>query len=165
MRTLLIRAGGILVLVLCVLFVVTFVQSLLGANTTSSTITPTDKISIDNQVFNVAVAKTADQQSTGLGGITSLDPNQGMYFPLQGQTGISFWMKGMLIPIDIIWIKQGSIAGIDANVLPPLTGTPDDQLTKYPSPVANPDAVLEVAANRSRDLNFQVGDSVSQLPQ
>jgi uncharacterized membrane protein (UPF0127 family) len=129
-----------------------------------SRLAPTQKVSVANHLFQIAVATTTAQQIKGLDGITSLSADQGMYFPLTGQTGVSFWMKGMIIPIDILWIKQGAIIGLNPNLSPPAPGTPDNQLVLYNSPDPHPDAVLEIAANQSHRLDLKVGDLVKRLP-
>lgn len=115
-----------------------------------------------NTVF-VSLAKTPAQITKGLGGTTNLPHDHGMLFifPNLDQMHV-FWMKDMLIPIDIIWINDGAIVQIDENIQAPLNGTPDNELTKYPSftPV---DYVLEVNAGFSQEKGLKVGDTVDLL--
>jgi len=116
-------------------------------------------ISINNYQFNLTIAETPQQQLDGLSGWTHLEPNQGMYFPLNNRH-TSFWMKDMLIDIDIIWIDENQIVGINHRVPAPEPGTPDAKLPSYPSPVPQPDGVLEIAAGRAEELGIVVGDRV-----
>lgn len=125
---------------------------------------PTATLKLNHHSFDAAIASTNQQQATGLGGITKLDDSQAMYFPYQQASGVGFWMKDMLIPIDIIWIKDSHIVGINANVQPPKPNTPDNQLTVYNSPVDQLDGVVEIQANRSHQLGLAVGQPVT-LPQ
>lgn len=119
----------------------------------------TKDITVAGIVIKVEIAQTNEQKSKGLAGRTSLADNQGMLFPLSATAKPQFWMKNMLIPIDIIWIKDGKITKIDANVQPPQTGTKDTQLTIYSS-TPGVDYVLEVRGNLSSDKGIKVGDSV-----
>jgi uncharacterized membrane protein (UPF0127 family) len=68
-------------------------------------------------------------------------------------------MKGMLIPIDIIWINENKIVGIVENADPQID-VPLHKLTRYKS-IDSVDTVLEIAASRSKELRIKVGDSVN----
>ena len=80
-------------------------------------------------------------------------------FDAQNVTPV-FWMKDMLIPIDIIWINDGKIVKIDTNLQPPKKGTLDKDLTTYGAgqPV---DYVLEVSAGFSFKNKLEIGDNVN----
>jgi len=125
-------------------------------------ITPTvnekPKVVIGNATIFVDVAKTTEDQQKGLSGRESLQQNEGMLFLFEDDTYQGFWMKDMLIPIDIIWIKDGRIIYIHNNVNPQ-PGVPDEKLTLYAPPVAI-DRVLEVNAGFSERNGIEVGDSV-----
>lgn len=127
---------------------------------TSLLLQPTASVNIANHPFQTAIASTVQQQAKGLAGITFLKPDQAMYFPIDKENDVAFWMKGMIIPIDILWIREHKVAGITANILPPLPNTPDEQLIRYNSPVDQLDGVLEIAAHRAAQLNIQPGDPV-----
>lgn len=117
-------------------------------------------VKIDEKTITVEIANTEALREKGLSGRTFLASDSGMLFVFDGlnQTH-QFWMKGMLIPLDIIWISGGKIVSINKNVSPPPSGTLDNQLTVYTArgPV---DYVLEVAADYSDKNNFKLGDSV-----
>jgi len=75
---------------------------------------------IDGRVtIAVEVARTAQEQARGLGGRSSLPRGGGMLFLFDAVERRTFWMKGMLIPLDILWIREGKVVAIDANVAPP----------------------------------------------
>lgn len=103
--------------------------------------------------FTVEVARTSEEQATGLMNRQSLAPDRGMIFPF-GETRVaSFWMKNTLIPLDMVFVRpDGSIANIEANTVP-LSLQPVYSI----EPVA---AVLEIAGGRAEELGIKPGDKV-----
>lgn len=110
------------------------------------------------QEFRVDVAESMAQKAKGLGGREELAPDEGMLFVLNPPAERSFWMQDMLIPIDIIWIREGRIIGASENAEPE-PGVPPHRLKKYQSP-DEVDYVLEVRAGTFDKMNFEVGDGV-----
>ena len=68
-------------------------------------------------------------------------------------------MKGMLQPIDIIWIKDDIIVGISDNLPVPKAGEELD----YYYPPSEMNRVLEVAAGTAQANNWQVGDRLEYI--
>jgi uncharacterized membrane protein (UPF0127 family) len=103
--------------------------------------------------FTVEVARTAEEQTTGLMNRSSLAPDRGMIFPFEEPREASFWMKNTLIPLDMIFVRaDGTIANIEANTVP---------LSLQPVYSAGPiAAVLEIAGGRSAELGINAGDKV-----
>jgi uncharacterized protein len=66
----------------------------------------------------------------------------------------SFCMRGMRLPLDLIWISDGRVAGITRNVPPTFRGS----LTS-PAPV---DQVLEVPGGFADRYGIKTGDPVRQ---
>lgn len=99
----------------------------------------------------------------GLGDRESLPDDRGMLFVFPSASRHSFWMKDMLISIDIIWISaDGRVVDIQTAQLEP--GVPDEQLSRYypPDPAVY---VLEVRAGLASDKGVQVGDEAQiELP-
>ncbi len=90
-------------------------------------------------------------------GRDSLDNDQGMLFIFPGETSPSFWMLGMLIPLDIVWIDGGlNVVGVTANV-PPHSGSSSPTLYLPPQPVRY---VLEVNAGIADELGIGPGSVV-----
>ena len=113
------------------------------------------EVVIDGRVtINVEVARSPQAQTKGLGGRPSLKKGTGMAFPYNGPGLRGIWMKGMLIPIDILWIREGRIVAIEANVPPPSS---NGELAVF-SHVA--DLVLEVPAGYAKEMGIRVGQSV-----
>ncbi|MCZ7625774.1 MAG: DUF192 domain-containing protein [Candidatus Methylomirabilis sp.] len=66
---------------------------------------------IDDRVtITVEVARTRREQAKGLAGRSSLPKGEGMLFPFDAAEHRTFWMKGMLIPLDIVWIREGRLS-------------------------------------------------------
>jgi uncharacterized membrane protein (UPF0127 family) len=117
-------------------------------------------VTINNKEISVEIAKTAKEREKGLSGKT-LDANSGLLFVFDSANkSQNFWMKGMIIPIDIIWIESGKIIRIDENVPTPEANTPDNKLKIYSAgkPV---NYVLEVNAGYANSNSLKVGDTVT----
>ncbi len=113
------------------------------------------KVVIDGRVtIDVEVARTPEAQAKGLGGRSSLEKGTGMLFPYDKPDYRIFWMNGMLMPLDILWVRVGRIAAIEAKIPPPAANTP---LAVF-SHVA--DLVLEVPAGYAHEMGIRVGQPV-----
>lgn len=107
----------------------------------------------------VDIAETSEEKSQGLSGRKSLGENEGMIFLFGNNSRPSFWMKDMLIPIDIIWIANNSIVDIHKNIPAPDSEKPYSDLPLY-SPKKPINFVLEVNAGFVEQNNFNIGDTV-----
>ena len=108
-----------------------------------------------NITVTADVAETQEQKIKGLAGKTVLKENEGMLFLYDKPDYHTFWMKGMLIPIDILWIKDGYVVDIAENVPPP---NDEDDLPLY-KPKEPASEVLEVSAGFARKYSITVGES------
>lgn len=110
-----------------------------------------------NETHNISVtfATANDEQAKGLSGCSSIELGQGMYFSFSQKTDAVFWMKDMIIPIDIIWISDNKVIKIEHNVPVPL----DNNLIKYRPPFAV-DAVLEIGAGHADNYGITEGATV-----
>jgi uncharacterized membrane protein (UPF0127 family) len=117
-------------------------------------------VTVGGKTLQVEIANTETLREKGLSGKTSLPTENGMLFVFDSKkVNPIFWMKGMLIPLDMIWIADGKIVGIDKNIPAPSANTPDDNLSKFNA--AQPiDYVLEVNAGFTSNNGVKVGDSV-----
>ena len=103
--------------------------------------------------FIVEVARSPEEQATGLMNRQSLAPDRGMVFPYDPPQMAAFWMKNTLIPLDMIFIRaDGTVANIETAV--PLS------LESVPS-AGDVAAVLEIAGGRSAELGIKAGDRVA----
>lgn len=109
------------------------------------------------QRIKLEVAQTPQQQAMGLMFRTSLADDRGMLFPFNPPQPVSFWMKNTLIPLDMVFLRDGVVKAIAANV-PPCKQVdcqsygPEQELI---------DQVIELRGGRAAELGLKVGDRVS----
>lgn len=116
------------------------------------------QVQIGDTIYEVEVVTEPADITLGLGGRTEIG-SDGMLFDLGSEQTATFWMKDMLIPIDMIWIYQGEIVSYTPDVQPPEPGTSDDLLPIYESG-ALVDMVLEVPAGFAEQEGFEAGMEV-----
>ncbi len=113
----------------------------------------TATININQEIIELEVAKTPEQQATGLMFRTNLPKNRGMIFPFSPPRITRFWMKNTLIPLDIIFLRQGVIQSISAQTPP----CKQDPCPSY-GPFTDIDQVIELTSGRATQLNLKKGD-------
>lgn len=119
----------------------------------------TSAVIIRGQTISVEVARTQEEQQEGLSGRVSLAQDRGMLFVYDQKIMPNFWMKGTLLPLDLIWIDNNRIVDITPRVPAPLLASSDKDLPLYTSrvPVTK---VLEVNAGTAERFGWMVGDQV-----
>ena len=116
-------------------------------------------VKIKDMEILVDIADTPEKRSKGLSGKESLNEKEGMLFIFNNKEEKPiFWMKDMLISIDIIWINGEKIIQINKNI-DPEKGISDENLTRY-SPQSTINYVLEVNSGFSDKYGLKVEDSV-----
>ncbi len=115
-------------------------------------------VKINDTTIFVDIAKSESETQRGLSGRKPLEENQGLLFVFNNNSFSGFWMKDMLFPIDIIWITNGKIVGIEKDAQPE-PGKPLSQLKIYYPPEAI-NFVLEVNAGSSDKFGIKIGDSI-----
>lgn len=93
--------------------------------------------------LTVELARTLEQQRTGLAGRDSIPAGTGMLFPFDPAGPRRVWMAGMRFPIDIAWIRDGRIIATDT--LSTCTEPDVDDCPRWDSP-GDIDALLETPA-------------------
>lgn len=116
----------------------------------------TAQATIAGEVIQLEVAKTAYEQAMGLMYRAELPADRGMLFPFDPPRRVNFWMKNVQVPLDMVFIKNGKVVAIAANV-PPCTVL-ECPLYGPPQPV---DQVLELRGGRAKELNLKVGDTIA----
>jgi uncharacterized membrane protein (UPF0127 family) len=114
------------------------------------------KLLFKDQIIELEIAKTPQQQQIGLMYRDFLSPNRGMLFPFNPPQTVSFWMKNVSIPLDIIFVSEGIVKQIAKNALPCKV----EYCPLYNSNVFI-DQVIELAGNRTEELNIQIGDRIN----
>lgn len=114
---------------------------------------------IGNAKIRVEVVSTIQEQRRGLGNRTSIAEGTGMLFYFDDVKDGFMWMKQMLIPIDIVWIRQGRVIFIEEKIPPPPPMTKDSRLKHYGVGVMA-DKVLELPAGYVSKAKISIGDKV-----
>lgn len=112
-------------------------------------------VTINDTKIKVEIADTPEKKIKGLSNRESLATTSGMLFVFEDSNYRNFWMKEMKFPIDIIWINNSIVVGIDKNApTPTIDSIP---VFKSPRPI---DAVLEVNANITDSYGIKEGDVI-----
>jgi len=129
------------------------VQTNLGQNLPISA-----QITVAGEVIQLEVAETPDQQQIGLMYRESLAANRGMLFPFNPPRPVRFWMKNTLIYLDMVFLRDGIIQGIVANVPP----CKNDPCPSYgPASLTEIDQVIELQTGRAAGLGLKAGDRLT----
>jgi uncharacterized membrane protein (UPF0127 family) len=115
-----------------------------------------DSVSLRGHRFYVELAITAEERSRGLMFREQLEPDKGMLFIFEQEGVYPFWMKNVVIPLDIIWIdKDGKVVAISKDTRP---------CTEEPCPSINPGLkaryVLELCGGTADKIGLVVGEEV-----
>ncbi|MFM7088432.1 MAG: DUF192 domain-containing protein [Candidatus Paceibacterota bacterium] len=112
-------------------------------------------VEIGGKAVKVELALSDTEKAKGLSGRPSLKEEEGMLFVFENTTRHPFWMKDMLIPIDMIWIDEVGVVVYIAheaqpNSYPALFGSNVE--SKY---------VLEVTAGFAKRHKVVIGSKVN----
>jgi len=123
---------------------------------------PVITIAYEGGSFTVEVARAPEERALGLGGRSSLPANVGMLFDL-GETRVPvFSMRGMLFPLDFVWIDEAMrITEITPDVPPPPSPDAPPRSLSPSEPVR---WVLEVNAGTAARVGLAPGDQLEFEP-
>ncbi|MBE9228746.1 DUF192 domain-containing protein [Phormidium sp. LEGE 05292] len=107
------------------------------------------------EVVQLEVTRTPEEQSLGLMYRRNLPDDRGMLFSFSPAQRVSFWMKNTLIPLDMIFLRDGVVRAIAANVPP----CKQDPCPTY-GPNGTIDQVIELRSGRAAELGIKVGQQV-----
>ncbi len=111
-------------------------------------------LEINGKIFNIETASTSRERLRGLSGRNYLCPECGMLFVFEEKGNYSFWMKDMQFDLDIIWIADSRVVGIEKNI-------PHSQgRLRVVRPKMNVDKALEINAGSSDARGILIGDLV-----
>lgn len=141
-------------------FIIASCLVFLGAGCLRSGSVKISQIFIDGRPLRLEVVRTPEEQRKGLGGRTELAPDRGMLFVFSATGTPAFWMEGMRIPIDLLWIQDRHIVGIERDLPPPQDE--EEPVTVHPPvPV---DRVLELSAGGVARYGLEVGEALPEIP-
>ena len=126
------------------IIVLILVLGLLGWAGPDSSLAQQDRyeVHLDGHRLEVELAISRQDRMRGLSGRTYLPENKGMLFIYQRKTTLRFWMSGMKMGIDLLWLDNDRVLGIEPDLQPPSPGQ-QPRMVFSPGPV---DRVLEVRA-------------------
>lgn len=114
------------------------------------------QVCINENCFEVEIAKTPAQREKGLMNVKELDKNKGMFFVFEKDGIYPFWMKNTLIPLDMIWIDSNSkVVFISQNVQPCKS-----LICPNINPLVKAKYVLEINAGLCKEINLRIGDEL-----
>ena len=113
-----------------------------------------------SQRIGLEVAKTPEEQATGLMFRTELPDDRGMLFPIAPARNVRFWMRNVLIELDMVFLREGVVLAIIPNVPPCLSETCPNYGPDVPV-----DGVIELRGGRAAQLGVKIGDRIPNLPQ
>ena len=87
---------------------------------------------IAGQVFQLEIAATQEERARGLMGQQRIPDNYAMLFVYEDERRLSFWMKGTLIPLDILFLDSNGVV-VDVQTMTPQIGASDGELIVYTS--------------------------------
>ena len=114
---------------------------------------------VGDRAIGLEVAKTPQEQATGLMFRTELPDDRGMFFPIAPARNVRFWMKNVLIELDMVFLREGVVQAIIPNVPPCLSETCPNYGPDVPV-----DGVIELRGGRAAQLGLKVGDRIPNLP-
>jgi uncharacterized protein len=118
----------------------------------------TARFTTQGQTIFLEVARTPEEQSTGLMYRTSLAADRGMLFVFAPARPASFWMKNTLIPLDMVFLSNGVVKHIIANVPPCKVA---DCPGYGPQSQIKIDNIIELRSGRAAELKIRVGDRLT----
>jgi hypothetical protein len=125
----------------------------LSEATSSQPISGTDgQILINNNTWNVKIARDQKDQVSGLSNRKTLRMGDGLLFAFEKMSPQSFWMKDMLIPIDMVFFDNNwRVVLIESNIQP-------GSFPKTFGGGVKSQYVLEINANEAISYDLKVGD-------
>lgn len=118
----------------------------------------TAEVDLGGQIIGLEVARTRQEQTIGLMYRDMLADDRGMLFPFAPPEPVRFWMKNVLISLDMVFVYQGEVVSIARDV-PPCNSDPCP--TYGPGPQQLVEYVIELRGGRAEDLGLQTGDPVT----
>jgi uncharacterized protein len=86
----------------------------------------------------------------------TLDEDRGMLFNFDPPQALSFWMKNVPVPLDMVFVYQGKVVAIAPNVPPCKT----DECPLYPENPVTSDRVIELRSGLTKKIDLNVGDQL-----
>lgn len=119
------------------------------------------KAIIGKNTIKLEVASTLSEIRRGLMFRTSMPEDAGMVFIFHPEQEVWFWMKNTLIPLDMLFIKDGKIVKISHSAQP-CKAARDEDCPRYPSEGAiMATEVVELNGGYAQRHGIKEGDKIS----
>lgn len=131
-----------------------FTRPVVAAKERGQKLPVTAQVTVGDTTLDLEVARTPQQRRLGLMYRRSLAENRGMLFLFDSPRVVRFWMKNTLIPLDMIFLRDGRVEKV-------VTSAPPCEVSPCPSYGMEETAVnqvIELPAGRASELGVQVGD-------
>lgn len=112
----------------------------------------TARVIVQGEALDLEVARTPEQIAAGLMFRESLPADRGMLFLYEPARPVRFWMRNVLLPLDMIFLREGTIIHI-AHSVPPCRKV----ICPSYGPDAPVDRVIELRGGRAEELGLAVG--------
>jgi len=142
-----IRIGAVTIILLLVVWILMRPDSTITSGT-AQIVFPKGSVVLVN------LADTNEARTQGLSGHVPLEDEEGLLFLYSTQKRPSYWMKDMLFPIDIIWIRNETVIGFEQDAQPE-----NPPITLY-VPKEPINRVLEVRSGFVADHQVLIGDEL-----
>lgn len=134
-------------------------ENLLASIQQAQALPITAAVNIRGVRINLEVAETPLQRAIGLMFRPEIPDDRGMLFPFSPPRPVQFWMRNVLVPLDMVFLNQGQVVAIAADVPP---------CSESPCPTYGPsvpiDQVIELRGGRAAELGLQAGDRLRIEP-
>ncbi|MDD4931614.1 MAG: DUF192 domain-containing protein [Candidatus Colwellbacteria bacterium] len=114
-------------------------------------------LSVSGKLLDVVVVRSVFSKARGLSGSAPLPSNKGMLFKFVVPARPTFWNFGMKYAIDVVWIRNGVVTGMERNVQDAKSGL------RFFSPGSRVDAVLELSAGSVERLGIVPYDRIEMI--
>lgn len=113
----------------------------------------------NNQIIKVKLARSKTEFTRGLSGIKKMEGYDGMFFMKTKPEKVSFWMKNMKFPLDIIYLdKNLVIVDVFLNNRPCVL----DTCNSLQSNLDNVQYILEVPAGLANIYDLSIGKDIQK---
>ncbi|MBW4636192.1 MAG: DUF192 domain-containing protein [Iphinoe sp. HA4291-MV1] len=113
-------------------------------------------LTINNHTIEMEVAQQPHELAKGLKFRSALPSNRGMLFVPEKPQRIKLWMKDMRFPIDMVFVRNGTVVSIVENA-PPCKQQP---CPLYDS-IKDVDKVIELPAHTIGKINLKTGSAIN----
>ncbi len=114
-----------------------------------------------NNLVKLEVASSDAEIQRGLMYRTSLPEDAGMIFLFHPPRPVNFWMYHTLIPLDMLFVKDGKIVKMFEQTAPCKSENPHDCITYPAGEGIEVTEVIEVNGGYAQRHGLKVGDPVS----